>query len=144
MTIREIISSDKTWSRAEPSSPNSVDALLSGSGLPLPQAYLTFLELCNGGEGELPVQPLWFQIWPAQKVLEYNHGYEVEKFLPGFVGFGSNGGGELLAFDTRQGEPWPVVAVPFIPMEESHAVQVAPDFHTLAEMFGEEEREEDG
>lgn len=48
--------------------------------------------------------------------------------MPGPFGFGSSGGGELLAFDTRRGSPWPVVMVPFIVMEEAAIVKIAEDF----------------
>jgi hypothetical protein len=36
------------------------------AGFALPQAYLDFLRISNGGEGELPVQPYWFQICRAE------------------------------------------------------------------------------
>lgn len=65
-----------------------------------------------------------------------NEGYQVQKWLPGFWGFGSNGGGELLAFDVRNGLPYRVVAVPFIPMDVSEAVQVAASFEELREFIG--------
>ncbi len=45
--------------------------------------------------------PGWFQVWPADQVVELNRGYEVCENLPGFFGIGSSGGGELLASDAR-------------------------------------------
>lgn len=55
--------------------------------------------------------------------------------LPGFLGFGSNGGGELLAFDTRV-QPWKVCMIPFIPLDESESIVIAPDFVSLSRHFG--------
>jgi hypothetical protein len=50
-------------------------------------------------------------------VVAHNDGYEVPRWVPGLIGFGDDGGPTLLAFDTRRGPPYPVVAVPFVPME---------------------------
>jgi len=35
-----------------------------------------FLKFSNGGERELPVDPYWFQILPADEVLKHNEGYQ--------------------------------------------------------------------
>ena len=140
-TISDIINSNLIWYREDPASPDDIEELVLKSGLQLPKDYIDFLKLSNGGEGELPVDPYWFQIWSADEVLEHNEGYQVKEYLPGFFAFGSNGGGELLAFDTRKEGAWPVYMVPFIPMDESGAQKVSPDFLSFAEMFGIEERE---
>jgi hypothetical protein len=47
-----------------------------------------------------------------------NAGYGVSKFAPHLLLFGTDGGGEAYAFDTRT-EPWNVVEVPFIGMGEA-------------------------
>lgn len=62
------------------------------------------------------MDPGWFQLWPAEKVIEYNNSYKVAENVPGFFGFGSSGGGEMLAFDMRGGKPRKVVMIPFIVM----------------------------
>ncbi|MFI5460006.1 MAG: SMI1/KNR4 family protein [Isosphaerales bacterium] len=119
--------------------PASSDALASLAALApkgLPSDYLDLLAFGNGGEGNLGVQPGWFQLWRAEDVVESNKGYQVEVFLPGFFGFGSNGGVELLAFDTRDGVPWAIVMVPFIPMEADHAVVISKDFADFIRALG--------
>jgi hypothetical protein len=73
----------------------------------LPAEYLALLRLHDGGEGELGAEPGWFQLWPAAEVLAANRDYQLPEFLPGFFGFGSSGGGELLALDCRGPLPWP-------------------------------------
>jgi hypothetical protein len=138
-TIKEIIESDLPWDREKSASPEAINSLASNSGLNLPKDYLDFLSLSNGGEGELPVDPYWFQIWSAENVLEHNEGYQVAQFLPGFFAFGSNGGGEMLAFDTRKDGAWPVYMIPFVPMEEADAREVASEFLSFAQLFGIEE-----
>jgi SMI1-KNR4 cell-wall len=101
------------------------------AGVTLPPAYLNYLRRAGGGEGELGVEPGWIQFWPVEKVLELNHAYEIRQNLPGFFGFGSNGGGELLAFDMREAGDPPVVMVPFIPMSAEEAQLVATTFEEL-------------
>ena len=65
-----------------------------------------------------------------------NAGYEIEKWLPGFSGFGSSGGGELLAFDLREGEPYPIVMVPFTSLDPSDVIRIAKSFDELRELIG--------
>lgn len=123
------------WTRKAPAG-EEVIALL-GAALPdLPPDYLAFLRLSNGGQGDLGVQPFWFVLWPAEEVAEMNADYMVPEFLPGFVAFGSDGGDEMLAFGAAPGRWGRVYAVPFVPMEEAGAREIAPDFATLAHSFG--------
>ena len=74
-------------------------------------------------------------MWPAAEMPVHNAGYQVSERLPGFLGFASNEGGELLAFDTRA-HPWRICMIPFILLDESDAVEIAPDFETFAQYFG--------
>ena len=127
--------SSAEWSRQPPAESRTVQQL--EAALPtLPADYLAFLRLSNGGAGELGIEPGWFQLWPAEDVSSLNREYAVREFLPAYVGFGSDGGGELLAF-TPRGE---VVAVPFIPMDASEARIIAPSFRQLAALFGRHAR----
>ncbi|HEX6533710.1 MAG TPA: SMI1/KNR4 family protein [Gemmatimonadaceae bacterium] len=122
------------WRAGAAAAPESVAALVTA--FPgLPAAYLEFLRSSSGAEGDLGVHPGWIQLWPAEQVIEYNAMYGIAEHLPGFVGFASNGGGELLAFDSRVA-PWRVCMVPCVPTAEEEAVQIAPDFTSLARQFG--------
>ena len=75
-------------------------------------------------------------MWPTVEVLTNNQEYQLPEFLPGFFGFGSNGGGELLALDCRLKQPWPVVMVPFIPLDAAEAQRVAADFGGFVRLLG--------
>jgi hypothetical protein len=137
MNVPDIIEdSSAKWDRELPAEPKVIQQLLAESEIDLPEEYLTLLRHSNGGEGELDVEPGWFQLWPAEQVVEFNRGYEVAKNAPGIFGFGSNGGGEMLAFDMRCGEPWRIVMIPFIPMRIEDAKVIADDFGTFVQSMG--------
>jgi hypothetical protein len=141
MELLDILSDpDARWAREPAANPHSLRQLRAEAPHPLPASYLAFLAFSNGGEGPLAVTPGWFVIWPAEEVLESNQGYKVDKELPGFFGFGSNGGGELLAFDTRSPQPWKIVIVPFIPLQERYALVVAESFEQFVKAMGHESR----
>jgi hypothetical protein len=123
------------WTNAPDVSANDV-ARLEKTPPRVPSAYLEFLRSTGGGEGDLGVKPGWIQFWPADQVVDLNRSYEVELNMPGFFGFGSNGGGELFAFDMRAGEEPQVVTVPFIPMVAAEARIVAASFDELRQLLG--------
>ncbi len=124
------------WLPVDPASEVALERLQEKGPLRLPPEYIDQLAASDGGEGDLGVQPGWIVLWPADEVLAHNAGYSVSEFLPGFFGFGSNGGGELLAFDIRGSEPYPIVMVPVIPMEVGEAVRIASSFGELRNQIG--------
>jgi hypothetical protein len=67
-------------------------------------------------------------LWPLDKVYEYNRDYQVADFAPGFLCFGSNGAGELLAFDERGA----IYCLPAIGMEPKYATPVANSWSEFA------------
>lgn len=119
------------WDAGSPASEAAIQALAEQSGLELPNEYLDFLRQSNGGCGPLRIEPGWLQLWPAEEVVAVNRDYEVALWLPGLFGFGSSGGGELLAFDTRFAKPWRVVMVPFCDLTEESVLPVADSFAAL-------------
>ncbi len=124
------------WNKRQPADPVAVDVLAPASQRQLPEAYLALLLYSDGGEGGLAIEPGWFQLWPAAKVMERNKAYEVDKALPHFFGFGSNGGDELLAFDFRERGSCRVAMIPFVPMTESEAVVIADNFEAFVRAIG--------
>jgi hypothetical protein len=126
------------WDRKPPAEPEAIQRLIAGAGVDLPEEYLSLLRHSNGGEGELGVEPGWFQLWPTEEVLDLNRDYEVAEFAPGFFAFGSSGGGEILAFDLRGEKPWKVVMIPFIPMEPEEAIAIAEHFGAFVQSMGRE------
>jgi len=109
-----------------------IDQLEAESGLLLPSAYSQLLRDMNGGEGF--VGPSYLILWKAEDLVSMNSAYEVNEYAPGLFVFGSDGGGEAFAFDTRD-PAMPIVTVPFVGMDLSLARPMAPDFDAfLAEL----------
>ena len=123
------------WRRADSANEEQLQKLRAVLSRSVPDAYFEFLRFSNGGEGDLAVRPGWFCPWPAEEVLAHNDGYRVSDFFGNFLGFGSNGGGELLAFDCRASTPWPIVMIPFIGGAE-HAERISDDFEQFLACIG--------
>ena len=87
----------------------------------LPADYVTYFAGDSPREGGLAVAPGWFQLWLPAEVPHWNREYHVQEFAPGFLGFGSNGGGELLAFDAAGR----IVMLPMVGMSAHDAKLVA-------------------
>ena len=137
MTIADIIrDTTADWDRKSPALEAVVTKLDLEAGCDLPKDYLNFMRHSNGGEGELGVQPGWFQLWEAENVIQFGIEYEVPKYAPGFFAFGSNGGGEILAFDLRNEAGRPIVALPCIGLEPNAAMRVAANFAEFAAQMG--------
>jgi len=116
------------WTGNPAASGEDVAALVAASSVSLPAEYLNLLRLSDGGVALLSGYPSYVRIWSAQTAIEYNRDYQVQRWLPGFFGFGDNGGPDMVGFDARRGEPYPVCAVPFAPMEWEAAMGEVPDF----------------
>ncbi len=95
----------------------------------LPEEYVRYCAGDGPKEGGLSVQPLWFQLWLPDQVEQLNRDYQVAEFAPGFLGFGSNGGGELLAFDASGR----IFMIPFVGMCPEDARRVADSWSQFAE-----------
>jgi hypothetical protein len=87
----------------------------------IPAQYIAYFASNGPKEGPLSVEPGWFQLWPLDELERWNREYQVHEYAPGFVGFGSSGGGEMLAFDA-DGR---VVMIPFIGMSPDEVWPVA-------------------
>jgi cell wall assembly regulator SMI1 len=102
-----------------------------GMGKELPSDLRDVLETSDGAEGF--INGHYLMLWGAAEIIEYQKSYQVELYAPGLLLFGSSGGGEAYAFDTRVSKGMPVVQVPFIGMDLEYADVLAP---TFAEFLG--------
>lgn len=123
-----LLSGEYQWEGNPPATPEDLASLEAAFPVPLPTDYLSLLQLSDGGEAELSGYPEYVRIWPAMQSINLNDGYLVSHWLPGFIGFGDDGSEEMVGFDTRLGEPYPVCAVPVAPMEWKTAMGKVMDF----------------
>jgi len=95
----------------------------------LPQEYVAYFAGNGPMEGGLSVEPGWFQLWLPTEIEHWNQAYRVNEFARGFFGFGSSGGGEMLAFDA-DGR---VVMIPMVGMSADEAKPVAGSWSEFVE-----------
>ena len=86
-----------------------------------PPEYLDYIRHGGAVEAFLTCDPGYMRLWPTDKLDEYNSDYQVPEYAPGYFCFGSNGAGELLAFD----DGGAVYCLPAIGMEPKYATPVA-------------------
>lgn len=108
-------------------------------GVKLPLEYVEFLKRLNGGEGFIG-KSAYVILWPVDEIVSMNQAYEVQKYAPGLLIFGSDGGGEAFGFDARSPE-CPVVQVPFVGMTWDLARPMGATFDEFLERLYEIEDE---
>ncbi|EHQ07925.1 SMI1/KNR4 family protein [Leptonema illini] len=78
----------------------------------LPPDYIEFLKISNGGEGFVGAE--YMILYRGEDLMQTNAEYHVDENAPGIFLFGSNGGGEALAFDLRDENRIDYVLIPFM------------------------------
>ena len=99
--------------------------------VPLPKKYLDFIGSNGLFEGYTAGMPGYIRLWGLEEIATVNSELEVEQLAPGFLGFGSDGDGEMIAFDSAGA----VYMLPFIGMEPQYADRIADSFEQLARRF---------
>ncbi len=134
-----MIPAGRNWLRREGARPEALQRLRSLSPVDLPEAYYQLMAFSNGGEGPISKQPYYFQLDPVEWASEALHRGLEDEFFPGFIIFGSNGGGEYIAFDVRGPPPWPIVALDMTnaTLEES-LLPIASNFDEFLDLVGVE------
>jgi len=99
-------------------------------GTELPAGYVEFLKNRNGGEGV--IGEAYAMLWEISELASLNLSYQSNKWAPGLIIFGSDGGGEAFGFDTRD-PSWPIVMIPFIGMLWEHARPLGDTFSQFVE-----------
>lgn len=94
-----------TWFRNDPAAQDEIiktEKALKKEGIiraGLPNDYTSFLLLTNGGEGW--VGSRYVSLWRIEEVQALNKSYQIDHYLPGIVGVGTDGGGQCYALDFR-------------------------------------------
>jgi SMI1/KNR4 family protein SUKH-1 len=125
----------RRWDGNPPATQAQILELGEVLGFDLPPHYVELLQTCNGGEGELALDPYWFVLFDTGFALEMATDTFYQSEFEGMFIFGSNGGGETIALDMRGQEPWPVVMVDCIAGMESARI-VAPSIDDFIKAIG--------
>ena len=87
-------------------SDNAIDELTAAVGFELSSVYLRLLGEADGGETFLGDDDSdngsYLVLWPSSDVVAMNNEHKISTHAPDFFAFGTNGGGELFAFDTKR------------------------------------------
>ena len=127
----------RDWRRLGAASEASIEALKAAAPSGLPDSYLDLLRFTDGGEGPLPVQPFWFQLYPAHEALEIEQGGSFKEFFPNLFVVGGNGGGEAIALDLRGSQPFGVVAFDMTNIDLAESIlPIAPTFDDMIDLIG--------
>jgi hypothetical protein len=95
-------------------SKDSLSRVQAHFGLNFPSDYLNFLLRTNGGEGLIGSE--YLILWSIDDLITLNDAYSVDKFAPGLILIGSDGGDTAYAIDTRTSDLC-FIEVPFIGMD---------------------------
>ena len=101
----------------------------------LPKDYQSYVEGGGTDSAYTEGDPGYFQLWPLEEVKNLNRDYRVDEYAQGFVGFGSDGGGEMLAFDSLGA----VYMIPFVGMNVSEAKKIAASWSELLSRIQKQE-----
>jgi len=114
-----------------PATERSIEKFKKTCTFTIPQDYLEFMKISNGGEGGIG-QNAYAIFWKLTELAQFNKDYEVQAYAPELFLFGSDGGGEAFAFDTRQ-TPASIAMIPFVGMELESAQEVGRTFWDFLE-----------
>jgi hypothetical protein len=129
-TLTEVENTEllREWDLNAGAAEESIRSAMASLPRSLPGDYLDFIRTYDGGEGF--VGDNYLVLWRVEDLATFNREYEVDQYAPGLLMFGSDGGGEGYAFDTRAAA-MPIVRVPFIGMDLRYARPVANTFTDL-------------
>lgn len=123
------------WRKVEGATPPQITELLGALPFEPPAEYLEFLRYSNGGEGELALEPLWFQLFDVAFTIQLWQDENYRREYPNLFFFGSNGGLESIAIDISYSKPWPIVMIDCIAGLES-AIHISSNIEAFIEKVG--------
>ncbi len=93
----------------------------------LPNEYVSYVKAGGLLEAFTEGEPGYIALWPLAEIDRNNIDLKVAENAPEYLGFGGDGGGELLAFD-KDGV---IYKLPMIGMEPRNAIKVADSWTQL-------------
>jgi hypothetical protein len=108
MAVEDVLRDLKRFELRPGATPKKIEALKKWARGKLPESYLDFLKFSNGGEGFVG-KYAYLLLYPAEDIPKLVKAAGVDRFAPGLILIGSDGGDTVYAFDTNQ-ESTPIVA----------------------------------
>lgn len=97
--------------------PHDLADLQAMLGYTLPNAYLSFLAEANGAElGIHDSGGDCLALWQVNEIVTLNGDYQIQRWLPNVLAFGSDGGDDAIVFNkaaSPEPDSWAVVRVGF-------------------------------
>ena len=72
----------REWRKVEGASPEAILQLKAIASVTLPESYIALPSFSNGGEGPLPVLPLWLQLYPIEEVTQIEQTGHLPRVFP--------------------------------------------------------------
>ena len=94
-------------------------------GIKLPNDYAYFLQKYSTFEDFVNVE--YVKLWSAEELIEFNKGYEIQKYMPNTIGIGSNGNAEIIAMEFKQTDNGQIVLTP-IDLDAEYSIDIGKDF----------------
>jgi len=95
----------------------------------LPNEYVVYAETDGVSEACTEGNPGYFALWHPDEIEANNQNLDIASRAPGFLGFGTDGGGELLVFDATGA----VFMLPLVGMEPKHAQRIADSWNEVVQ-----------
>lgn len=135
-----MLKENSDWHKVEGASEEELEGLRLACRVDLPEEFFKLLEYSNGGEGPLPIPPYNFCLDPVSEIQRNLDEETFKEFSSGFLVFGGNGGGEIIAFDIRRENERPIVSLDLTNsnLDESRML-IAQDFSEFLNMVGIED-----
>lgn len=102
---------------------NDIEAKI---GFELPEDYRHFLGKYIGHGMAMGKE--FLALWDRNDLVLLNEGYRILENLPGTIGIGSNGGGELIAIEKLENEPIRIVLTPVIDLDRQYHIEIGKSF----------------
>jgi len=131
--MEEILEILKDCTLNPPTSKTKIKSVEIELGIHLPNDYVAFLLHANGGEGPIG-EDGYIRLWGIEEIPKLNREYQFNIYAPGFWAFGSDGGGESIAFDFRN-EEVKIVLLPFIGMSPEKNIFISNNFRDFIEKY---------
>ncbi len=96
---------ENDWSKKPGASMDDIMRTEDVLGVRFPADYQSFLRWSNGGEGDIGGRH--FALWDVDSIPRLNRDYALDRYLPGVVGIGTDGGGICYALDYSAGPDAP-------------------------------------